>query len=166
MRLTERHLADDEQPVYVTRAHWTGMAGEFVLLCLIWIAAAIVVSVLPAGEPWAGTAFYILLGLAVLASLRYWLFPLLKWRSKLYILTTKRIYKRSGFLTRSSRSIPLARVNDVSFEATLWERVMRYGTLTVQSASEQGVMTMRHVPQPEAFKTEIHRAVDEERRQD
>ncbi|AEF41358.1 PH domain-containing protein [Hoyosella subflava] len=83
------------------------------------------------------------------------------------MLYTKRIYKRSGFLTKSGRSIPLIRVNDVSFKASLWERIMRYGTLTIQSASEQGKMTLRHVPDPEGLKARIYRAVyDEQRRRD
>lgn len=162
MALAERYLADDEQLVYVTRQHWTEMVSEFVALCLIWIAAGAVVLILPTGESWGSVAILVVVGAAVLLSLKYWLVPLLKWRSKLYILTTKRIYKRSGFLTKTSRSIPLLRVNDVAFKATLWERMMRYGTLTVQSASEQGVMALRHVPQPEWFKSEIYRAVDEE----
>ncbi|NLU68501.1 PH domain-containing protein [Streptomyces sp. HNM0574] len=165
MAIAERYLADDEQLVHVTRQHWTEMVSEFVVLCLIWVAAAVLVWIVPSGEDWSATAFYIIVGLGLLASLKYWLVPLLKWRSKLYILTTKRIYKRSGFLTKTSRSIPLARVNDVGFKATLWERIMRYGTLTIQSASEHGMMTLRHVPQPEHFKAEIYRAVDEEQHQ-
>lgn len=161
----EHQGTEDEQPVYVTRRHWAGIVNEFAALAGIWVAAAALVWMLPAERQWAGTAFVVLIGAAVLASVRYWLFPLLKWRSRSYVLTTKRIYKHSGFLTKSSRSIPLARINDVSLKATLWERVLRYGTLTVQSASEQGVMTLRHVPRPESLKAEIHRAVDEERRQ-
>ncbi|MBA0053586.1 PH domain-containing protein [Streptomyces sp. AJS327] len=139
------------------------MVSEFIALSLVWLVAGALIWGLPTEESWGSIGILIVLGLALIATVKYWLIPLLKWRSKLYILTTKRIYKRSGFLTKTSRSIPLARVNDVAFKATLWERMMRYGTLTVQSASEQGAMTMRHVPQPEWFKGEINRAVDEER---
>lgn len=164
MPIADRYLAEDEQLLHVTRQHWTEMVSEFVVLCLVWAVAGAVIWTLPTGEDWASTGAYVVLGVAVLASVKWWLVPLLKWRSKLYILTTKRIYKRSGFLTKTSRSIPLLRVNDVAFKATLWERIMRYGTLTIQSASEHGTMTLRHVPRPEWFKTEVYRAVDEEQR--
>ena len=156
MPIADRYLADDEQLIHVTRQHWTQMVSEFVVLCVIWAVAGVVLWVLPS------EATVVVLVIAAAASLWWWLIPLLKWRSKLYILTTRRIYKRSGFLTKTSRSIPLLRVNDVSYKATLWDRILRQGTLTVQSASEQGKMTLRHVPEPERFKSEIYRAVDDE----
>ncbi|MET7639116.1 PH domain-containing protein [Streptomyces sp. NPDC005438] len=165
MAHAERHLADDEELLYQTRQHWTEMVSEFLVLVVIWVVAGILLFVLPTDEDWGRIATYVVIGLGVLASLRYWLVPLLKWRSKVYVLTTKRIYKRSGFLTKTSRSIPLVRVNDVAFKATLWERIMRYGTLSIQSASEQGMMTLRHVPDPEGFKNLIYQAVDDQQQQ-
>lgn len=160
MSIADRHLADDEQLIYVTRQHWTEMVSEFVILCVIWAVAGVLVWMV-SGAGW-GAATYVVLGAAGIASVWFWLIPLLKWRSQMYILTTKRIYRRTGFLTKASRAIPLLRVNDVSFKATFWQRIMRYGTISIQSASEQGKMTMRHVPKPEWFKSEIYRAVDEE----
>lgn len=164
MAIADRYLAEDEELVYVTRQHWTEMVSEFLMLCLVWVVAVVLIWVTPSGEDWARIAIYVVLGAAVVASLWVWLIPLLKWRSTMYILTTKRMYKRSGFLTKSGRSIPLIRVNDVSFKASLWERLMRFGTLNIQSASEQGMMTLKHVPDPEGLKAMIYRAVDEEQR--
>lgn len=162
MPIADRHLADDEELVQVTRQHWTEMVGEFLVLCLIWIVAGALIWVLPSGEEWSDTGLYVVVGAAALASLWFWLLPLLKWRSTMYILTTRRMYKRTGFLTKAGRSIPLIRINDVSFKASLWERMMRYGTLNIQSASEQGMMTLKHVPDPEGLKALIYRQVDEE----
>lgn len=162
MGIAERYLAEDEALVYQTRQHWTEMVSEFIVLCLIWLMAGALLWVLPGTEEWSDIARYVVLGLALVASLWFWLIPLLKFRSTLYILTTKRVHKRSGFLTKTGRSIPLARVNDVSFKASLWERIMRYGTLNIQSASEQGMMTLKHVPDPEGFKSLIYRQIDEE----
>lgn len=161
----ERYLAEDEQLLHVTRQHWSQLFEEFAVLAAIWVVAGLLVALLPAGSSWGGVAFWLLVILALVASLRFWLYPVLKWRYKFYILTTKRIYKHSGFLTKSSRSIPLLRVNDVSFRATVWQRVMHYGTLSIQSASEQGMLTLRHVPEPEWFKGEIYRAADDEQKQ-
>lgn len=164
MASVKRYISDDESLIYSTRQHWTEMVAEFAILCIIWAIAGVVVWFIPPGEEWGTIATYVVIGLAILASLKWWLIPLLKWRSTLYILTTKRIYKRSGFLSKTGRSIPLVRVNDVSFRASLWERIWRYGTLTIQSASEQGFMTLKHVPDPEGFKARIYRAADDEQR--
>ncbi|MCK1794972.1 PH domain-containing protein [Streptomyces sp. XM4193] len=164
MSNAERYLAEDEALVYQTRQHWTEMVSEFIVLCLIWIIAGALLWVVPGSEDWSDIAGYVVLGGAVIASLWFWLIPLLKFRSTLYILTTKRLHKRTGFLTKTGRSIPLSRVNDVSFKASLWERILRQGTLNIQSASEQGMMTLRHVPDPEGFKGLIYRQIDEEQR--
>ncbi|GAA2128641.1 PH domain-containing protein [Streptomyces synnematoformans] len=160
MPIADRHLAEDESLVYVTRQHWTTLVNEFLALCVIALAAVVLAWWLPTDEDWGKKAAFVVLAVAAVCACYFWLIPLLQWRSTMYILTTKRLYKRSGFLSKSGRSIPLARVNDVSFRANLWERIMRYGTLSVQSASEQGMMTLRHVPDPEGLKAEIYRAVD------
>ncbi|MCH0541878.1 PH domain-containing protein [Streptomyces sp. MUM 203J] len=162
MHYAHRYLAEDEELVYATRQHWTELVGEFVLLAVTWTVAGALLWAVPSGEDWGRVAVYAVLGLALAASLWLWLIPLLQWRGTVYVLTTKRIYKRSGFLTKTGRSIPLVRVNDVSFRATLWERILREGTLTIQSASEQGMLTLRHVPDPEGFKGRIYQAADAE----
>lgn len=160
MPIADRYLAEDESLVYVTRQHWTTMVGEFLALCVIAAAAGLLVWWLPRDESWGAYTTFGVLAVAAIFAAHYWLIPLLRWRSTMYILTTKRMHRRSGFLSKTGRSIPLARVNDVSFRANPWERIMRYGTLNIQSASEQGMMTLRHVPDPEGLKAEIYRAVD------
>ncbi|GAA1924709.1 PH domain-containing protein [Streptomyces sodiiphilus] len=161
MPIADRYLADDEELVYYTRQHWTTLVSEFLLLCLIAAAASVVIWFLPTGEEWGATAVWVVLGLAAIAAVWLWLVPMLQWRSTVYVLTTKRLHKRTGFLSKTGRSIPLARVNDVSYSASLWERIMRYGTLHVQSASEQGVMVLKHVPDPEMLKSVIYRQLDQ-----
>lgn len=160
MATADRYLAEDEELLYETRQHWTTIIDDFLRLVLVAAVAGALVWALPTGEDWGRTAVWVVLGLAVIAAVWTWLVPLLLWRSALYFLTTKRLHERSGFLTKTGRSIPLSRVNDVSFTATLWQRIMRYGTLHVQSASEQGMMTFRRIPDPEGFKNRIYQALD------
>lgn len=160
MAIAERYLAEDEELVFSTRQHWTTLISEFLMLVLIMAATGGLLFVLPRDADWGRTATWVVLGAGVIAAVWLWLVPLLQWRSTVYVLTTKRLHKRSGFLTKAGRSIPLARVNDVSFSANLWQRIMRYGTLRVQSASEQGMMTLKHVPDPELLKSEIYRQLD------
>ncbi|MEU8798746.1 PH domain-containing protein [Spirillospora sp. NPDC048819] len=164
MSFADRYLAEDESLVHATRQHWTELIGEFVILCLVWIVAGALLWVVPSGEDWGRIADYVVLGVAVVLSLWFWLIPLLRWRGTIYIVTTKRIYKRSGFLTKTGHSIPLIRVNDVSFRVTLWERIWRYGTLDIQSASEHGMLRLKRVPDPEGLKSKIYQAVDGEQR--
>ncbi|MGW7292576.1 PH domain-containing protein [Streptomyces xiamenensis] len=157
MAYADRYLADDEELLYETRQHWTTLVSEFVQLVVIAAVAAVLTLIIgDLGSPVA----WVVLGLAGIAIIWRWLVPMLQWRSTVYFLTTKRLHKRTGFLNKQGRSIPLSRVNDVSFSASLWERIMRYGTLHVQSASEQGKMTFKHVPSPEEFKNRVYEALD------
>ncbi|MDT0308483.1 PH domain-containing protein [Streptomyces sp. DSM 44917] len=161
MSFGQRYLAEDEELVHATRQHWTEIVGEFFLLAVVWIVAGALLWVIPGDEDWGRVTTYVVVGAAVLATLVFWLIPLLTWRSTVYIVTTKRVYTRSGFLTKTGHSIPLTRVNDVAFRATLWERILREGTLTIQSASEHGMLALKHVPDPEGLKALIHSAADD-----
>lgn len=160
MPIADKYLAEDEELVFHTRQHWTTLVSEFVVLVVIMAVAGALLWVVPSDEDWTDGARWAVLGLAALAALWLWLIPLLQWRSTVYVLTTKRLHKRTGFISKAGRSIPLTRVNDVSYSANLWERIMRYGTLHVQSASEQGKMTLRHVPDPELLKSKIYQQID------
>jgi membrane protein YdbS with pleckstrin-like domain len=160
MPIAEKYLAEDEELVFYTRQHWTTLISEFLILVVIVAASGALLWVIPSDEDWADIARWVVLGAALIAALWFWLIPMLQWRSTVYVLTTKRMHKRVGFINKAGRSIPLTRVNDVSYSASLWERMMRYGTLNVQSASEQGKMTLRHVPDPELLKSKIYQQID------
>jgi uncharacterized membrane protein YdbT with pleckstrin-like domain len=86
--------------------------------------------------------------------------PYLRWRTTLYVLTTDRVITRSGVLSRAGRDIPLSRVNDVSFSHNLFERLLRCGTLTVESAGERGQLVLRDVPRVEDVQRELYRLVE------
>ncbi|MFC5909322.1 PH domain-containing protein [Streptacidiphilus monticola] len=161
MNVAERHLAEDEQLVHATRQHWTEIFTEFVLLVLVLAVAGGLFWVIPGDQGWGRIADYVVGGAALIAAVWLWLIPLLKWRSTVYIVTTKRIYVRSGFLTKTGHSIPLGRINDVGFRANLWERMLSEGTLFLESGGEHGMLTLKHVPDPEGLKSVIDRAIDE-----
>ncbi|MCE7080882.1 PH domain-containing protein [Streptomyces sp. ST2-7A] len=160
MPIADRYLGEDEELLYYTRQHWTTLVSEFLMLCLVAAVTGAVLWFLPSDEQWYDTAMWVVIGAGVVAACWVWLIPMLQWRSTVYVLTTKRLHKRMGFITKAGRSVPLSRVNDVSYSVNLWERIMRYGTLNVQSASEQGKMVMRHVPDPELFKSRIYQQLD------
>ncbi|WP_046469773.1 PH domain-containing protein [Allosalinactinospora lopnorensis] len=166
MAIADRYLADDEELVHVTRQHWSTLIGEFLLLLVIIAAAAGLLWVLPSDQEWGEWAVYAVLGLAVLAALVFWLVPLLKWWNTVYILSSRRLMERYGLVSKHGRDMPLTRVNDVTFSISLWERIMRYGTLSIQSASEQDGMVLERVPHVEWLQSEIYRQVNEAQRRE
>jgi membrane protein YdbS with pleckstrin-like domain len=83
--------------------------------------------------------------------------PFLRWRTRTYTLTTRRLVTRSGILSKRSHDLPLSRVNDVSSERGLTDRVLGCGTLVVQTAAEGGSIVLVDVPDVE----HVHATVTE-----
>ncbi|MDT0329145.1 PH domain-containing protein [Nocardiopsis lambiniae] len=164
MPIADRYLSDDEELVHVVRQHWTVLIEEFTALLLIVAAVGAALWFMPWEETWALIAAGVVGVLALIAALAFCVIPLLRWSTTVYILTNRRLMTRDGLISRQGRDMPLTRVNDVSFSMSIWERIMRYGTLSVQSASEQEAIVLKKVPRPEWFQAEIYKRVNDAHR--
>jgi uncharacterized membrane protein YdbT with pleckstrin-like domain len=101
---------------------------------------------------------------AILAVMLWLIVPVLRWRTTIYELTTRRLRVRSGIVTRRGRDIPLARINDVSFEKGLLDRLLGSGRLVVESAGEHGQILLNDIPRVEYTQATLFRLVEEEQR--
>lgn len=72
-----------------------------------------------------------------------------------FAITSVRIIKKTGILTRRVSQIPLDKVQDLSLVATLWGRWLSYGDVEVQSAAEEGPIAFRRIRNPEAFRNVV-----------
>jgi membrane protein YdbS with pleckstrin-like domain len=90
--------------------------------------------------------------------------PVLRWRTTTYELTTRRLRMREGILTRSGRDIPLARINDVSFQKGPLDRLLGSGRLVVESAGEHGQILLNDIPRVEYVQATLFRLTEEEQR--
>ena len=75
--------------------------------------------------------------------------PYLRWRTTTYTLTNYRLITRTGILNKTGTNLPLARVNDVTFERSLSDRMLGCGTLRVQTAADAGPVVLHDVPDVE-----------------
>jgi uncharacterized membrane protein YdbT with pleckstrin-like domain len=71
------------------------------------------------------------------------------------VLTDQRLVYQTGVITRHSREIPLAKINDVSFYQMVLGRLFGMGDLVVESASESGPFAYFNVPRPERLKMQL-----------
>ena len=88
-------------------------------------------------EPTAKNIVMIVIGavwLIVVGWLVLW--PFLAWRTTHFVITDRRVMFRHGLLTRQGIDIPLARINSVEFRHGLSDRVLRTGTLVIESAAQ------------------------------
>jgi uncharacterized membrane protein YdbT with pleckstrin-like domain len=88
--------------------------------------------------------------------------PWISWRTTHYVFTSHRVLIRRGVLRHTGRDISLQRVNDVGFTQSLWDRIVRAGTLTIESASEHGQSVLEDVPRSERQQQLLNRLIEED----
>jgi len=153
--------ADDERSVLLLRPHWKVLVGPVLGALLVVAAALVVLVVIPAGK-YAAVARLATAAVGLLALMLWLMVPLLRWRTTTYELTNRRLRMRSGIITRQGRDIPLARINDVSFQKGPLDRLLGCGRLLVESAGEHGQITLTEIPHVEAVHQTLFRLVEEE----
>jgi uncharacterized membrane protein YdbT with pleckstrin-like domain len=128
------------------------------------VAAALIAEVLIPSNSAAPVERLVVAAVAILAVMLWLIVPVLRWRTTTYELTTRRLRVRSGIATRRGRDIPLARINDVSFEKGLLDRLLGSGRLVVESAGEHGQILLNDIPRVEYTQATLFRLVEEEQR--
>jgi uncharacterized membrane protein YdbT with pleckstrin-like domain len=155
-------LAGGEDPVLVLHPHWKVLVGP-ILLAVVVVAALLVVEVIiPAGHDAAVERLVV--AVVAIGVLMLWLMvPILRWRTTVYELTSRRMRMRSGIVARQGRDIPLSRVTDVSFSKSLSDRMLGAGRLVVESAGEHGQVVLRDIPDVERVQAILFQLVEDER---
>jgi membrane protein YdbS with pleckstrin-like domain len=61
-----------------------------------------------------------------------------------YTVTDSKIEIDYGLIARTTRNIPLAKIQDVTVSASIWQRLLGFGDVVVDNASEMGGTTVLH----------------------
>jgi uncharacterized membrane protein YdbT with pleckstrin-like domain len=144
-------LAGDEQVVLHRHPHWKRLFWPVVVLILASAAASFGLAVVnnTNWDPTAKRVIFAVIGaiwLIVIGWLTFW--PFLTWLTTHFVITDRRVMYRQGVLSRSGIDIPLARINSVEFRHRLIDRILRTGTLIVESAS-QDPLPFHNIPRVE-----------------
>jgi len=153
--LPDRSLSDGEAVLFDTRPSWTALVQPAALAAAVLGASVAVVVEWTSAPVWAG---WLLLA-AILCAGSHLGIRVLRWRATALAVTTSRVVYRSGVLRRFGREMPIESVQDVSFHQSLFERLARAGSVTVESAGERGALPFLDVPHPDLFQTTVNGAV-------
>ena len=145
MALSSDLLLDGEHLVFTVRTHIKVLFGRFVVTLLVLVAGFAL------GLHWHGTVRLWLILITLVVAVVWMAPPLLRWLFSTYTLTDQRLIEQQGIFSRSGRIIPLSRINDVSFEKSLGDRLLGCGTLIVHDASEQQGLRIDDIPHVESF---------------
>lgn len=61
-----------------------------------------------------------------------------------YTLTNHKLEIDEGFIARTTRNLPLRNIQDVTVKATIMQRLLGYGNVIIDNASELGGSTVMH----------------------
>ena len=151
MRYPEHLLTEDEEIVREFRPHWKVLLGAFGWAMLLMAAVGVAFAALPSDiarwTPLAALALWLVLSARAVVD---------RWFTN-YVLTTERIIVRRGMIARTGTEIPLESVVNVLFAQTVWERLLRYGDVTLESAGVQGRSVLDDIPDPEGFQSQVYR---------
>jgi uncharacterized membrane protein YdbT with pleckstrin-like domain len=157
----ENVLARDERVVLHRHPHWKRLIGP-VLVLLIATALAAFGAGWVNQTSWDGNAkriIFIVIGviwLVLVGWLTLW--PFLNWWTTHFVITDRRVMFRHGVATRSGIDIPLARINSVEFRHGILDRILRTGTLVIESAS-QDPLEFHDIPRVEQVHSLLYHEV-------
>ena len=158
----DRSLAPGEECVQIVHPHWKTLVGPIALTFVV-VAALLAGELLIPANKGAAIERLVLAAVAIVLLMWWLMYPLLRWRTTVYELTTRRMRLRDGIIARNGRDIPLSRITDVSFRKGLLDRLLGCGTLIVESAGEHGEITLTEIPHVEHVQSTLFQLVEEER---
>lgn len=119
--------------------------------------AAVALVVLLAWQPWLSVPVFVSIPLA-LALLLIPAYKHLMRNTVSYTLTDSKIEIDEGFISRTTRNIPLRNIQDVSVTTTVPQRLLRFGNVVVDNASDAaGATVLRNIPDPRRHADQILR---------
>ncbi len=147
----DRLLTDDETIVAEFHPHW-----RVLLLPIMWViltVGAVLVALQYQDPEWLVPAVALL---SLVFLLGFGVPPFIQRQFTLYVLTSERIVVRTGVLTRNSREIPLESISNVVFNQSVFERMLGYGDVLLESSGETSTIRLEDVPDPEAFQSQVY----------
>ena len=133
-------LKNDENVVIVIRSHWLLIVWPF-LLTVIGLIIGILLG---------GYAYIVPLILGC-----YLFYKIIQRKNNLWAVTNLRVIDEFGVFTLNSKESPLDKINNVTYNQSVWGRIFGYGNVQIQTAAEIGSTTYYLVEKPKKLKDTI-----------
>jgi uncharacterized membrane protein YdbT with pleckstrin-like domain len=156
MGYVEKNLAPGETILYRARYHWVFYRFSIIVLVL---AAGLGLAALSARKAQAGdevgvplawlAAAFVVLGLVSFVARR------IRANMDEFVVTNRRVIRRVGLLAREVQHAPLEKIQNITIEQGVVARMLGYGTVIVETASEKGMLVFPAVASPESFRTHV-----------
>jgi uncharacterized membrane protein YdbT with pleckstrin-like domain len=92
---------------------------------------------------------------AAVVGLFWFLIAYAIWKVNIWVVTNYRVIDEAGVLNHFAKESPLEKINNVSYDQTIWGRILNYGHVEIQTAAETGATNYYNVHGPKKLKDTI-----------
>jgi len=132
--------------------------GEQILLVTHTSWIKLIVPVIIALAGWVSSFFIGFLDwgwIAALVGSLYYLVVYFTWKVNIWVVTNFRVIDEAGLLNHFAKESPLEKINNVSYDQTVWGRMLNFGHVEIQTAAEVGATDYYNVHGPKRLKDTI-----------
>lgn len=138
-------LQKGEKIILVTYTSWTALVVPFLVALAMVVVGLVVVLKVPSVWGWLGPVLGVI----------YWLLRYAAWKVNIWVVTNFRVIDESGLVTHYAKESPLDKINNVSYDQTIWGRLFNFGHVEIQTAAEAGATDYYQVNHPKRLKDTI-----------
>ena len=149
----KEHLQDGEEVVYVARVSRITLVPLIILLVLVVMVTIVVHQMTKLDTNSPAVLLIGLITATIIGLIIGWRLLILS--SNHYVLTDRRVIKQTGILNKNSVDSYLEKVNNIEHRQSFWGRMLGYGDLEIDTASETGMTKFLMIEKPLAFKNAI-----------
>ncbi|HZI65249.1 MAG TPA: PH domain-containing protein [Thermoanaerobaculia bacterium] len=156
MSYAEKNLAPGETIVYRARYHWIYYKTTLVLLLVAavfglwwWISGNAL------EDPTTSSIFGNIGLLFLFAAAVHFVVRRIRSSADEYVVTNRRVIRKYGLVAREVEQALLDRIQDITLRQGITARLLGYGTVVLETASETGRLTFPDIAAPEEFRKAV-----------
>lgn len=143
----------DEHTIFTIRPTMVFVLVWYAIATLLVIGVAALMGIL-SSNVLKGTDGWVIFFIILALALAIFAIPVYKHivrRREVYSLTNHKLDMRYGIIAKTVRHIPLAKIQDVTVKASVWQRLLKLGDIEIDSASETGKIVLDEIHNPEHY---------------
>jgi uncharacterized membrane protein YdbT with pleckstrin-like domain len=138
-------LQKNEQILLVTNNSWTALVMPVLASLALVVIGVVIVLKVPSVWGW----------LVAVVGVVYWLLRYAAWKVNIWVVTNFRVIDEAGLMNHFAKESPLDKINNVSYDQTVWGRLFNFGHVEIQTAAEAGATDYYNVNHPKRLKDTI-----------
>ena len=149
------HLQEGERILYRAYPSRVPLVPPLTLAAIAALAGLVAWNLSGQQQRWVLAVAGVVVGVALLWALaRY-----VELAANQYVLTDRRLLRIRGILSQSSMDSYLDKINNAEHHQTFWGRLLGFGDVEIDTASENGAEVFPRISQPLAFKRAVDAAI-------